>query len=388
MHASEKIDSLTSLRFFAAAMIVLGHSHRLFGSMELANTFSLAQGVSFFFVLSGFILAYNYPTLVSRGEIGAFFKARFARIWPAHIAAIFLMVWLTSDLNVGGLNRSQAVFAGLVNVLLLQSIVPFKDVFLAFNGVSWSISTEAFFYLAFPFLITSLLPGWKVKLLVLMGVVLAHLWFAWTWGISVDESSPQLNLMGLLYVNPIVRGLEFFIGILAFNLFSRWKASEHSANLSPRAFTFIECAVVITAVGSMWLSPRLTTFLGWSSGAATVMNYYLVKSGSAWAFALLILAFAFGKGRLSRYLGWGPMVLLGEISFALYLVHASVLKWYENNVTLFGTWPDSIKTTFFWLLSLLVAWLLHKIVENPCRKLILSKTRFEWIVAFKAGEGQ
>ena len=91
----KKLDPLTSLRFFAAAMIVIGHSHRLIGSLNLANTFSLAQGVSFFFVLSGFILAYNYPSLPTKSDVLHFFKARIARIWPAHVAAIILLFWLT-----------------------------------------------------------------------------------------------------------------------------------------------------------------------------------------------------------------------------------------------------------------------------------------------------
>jgi peptidoglycan/LPS O-acetylase OafA/YrhL len=55
----QKLDALTSLRFFAAAMIVVHHGHRVFGSMGLAESLPLDQGVSFFFVLSGFILAYN-----------------------------------------------------------------------------------------------------------------------------------------------------------------------------------------------------------------------------------------------------------------------------------------------------------------------------------------
>ena len=76
----QKLDALTSLRFFAAAMIVLVHSNPVFGAMGLAESLPLDQGVSFFFVLSGFILAYNYPVLVGEADILAFLKARIARI--------------------------------------------------------------------------------------------------------------------------------------------------------------------------------------------------------------------------------------------------------------------------------------------------------------------
>ena len=68
----QKLDALTSLRFFAAALIVVHHSNSVFGSMGLSETLPLEQGVSFFFVLSGFILAYNYPVLSGEKDILTF----------------------------------------------------------------------------------------------------------------------------------------------------------------------------------------------------------------------------------------------------------------------------------------------------------------------------
>jgi hypothetical protein len=64
------------------------------------------------------------------------------------------------------------------------------------------------------------------------------------------------------------------------------------------------------------------------------------------------------------------MIMLGEISFSLYLVHITVLKWYEINSAYFRDMPEWSKAAGCWLLSLLIAYLLHKIVELPCRKLI------------------
>lgn len=382
MHATVKLDPLTSLRFFAAAMIVLGHSHRLFGSLGLAKNLSLAQGVSFFFVLSGFILAYNYPTLTTRAEVGSFLKARIARIWPAHIAAIGLLFLLTSDLNLGGLPSTSArYFAAIANLFLFQSIVPLKDVFLSFNGVAWSISTEMFFYFAFPLLITSILPGWKIKLLFLSLIVTLYLWFATAWGVPSDDALPQLNLMGLLYVNPLVRLLEFFVGVLACNVYMKFRVTTSEQPMW--LFSIAEVVIVGLALLSMWLSPRSTTFLGWQGDLANVVNYYLVKSGSFLVFAPLIIIFAFGKGMLSRVLSWSLMILLGEISFALYLVHTTVLKWYESNASYFSDWNQLSKVIGYWLLSLFLAFLLHKSIENPCRKLILSFSKVKTTEAWK-----
>src|SRR5882762_3313186 len=91
---TRKLDALTTLRFFAAAMIVVHHSRGNFGiPSDWAVHLPLDQGVSFFFVLSGFILVYVYPRLDTWDARRKFWLARFARIWPAHITA-FGLLWL------------------------------------------------------------------------------------------------------------------------------------------------------------------------------------------------------------------------------------------------------------------------------------------------------
>lgn len=66
-----KLDQLTSLRFFAAFAIVL---HHLEGLFLIKGTHDLAYGVSFFFILSGFILTYSYSSFKSNKEIFYFLK--------------------------------------------------------------------------------------------------------------------------------------------------------------------------------------------------------------------------------------------------------------------------------------------------------------------------
>ena len=86
-----KLDQLTSLRFFAAVMVVICHSAGLFGFVGGPELDGLRTGVSFFFVLSGFILAYVYPKLDTIPELLHFLRARFARIWPAHFVTFLLV---------------------------------------------------------------------------------------------------------------------------------------------------------------------------------------------------------------------------------------------------------------------------------------------------------
>src|SRR4029077_17422654 len=92
-HKTAPLNGLTSLRFFAATMIVIGHGSGEFGfHLSPDSLFALNSGVSFFFVLSGFILYYNYPALPNRSAVSAFYAARFARIWPLHIFALILVL--------------------------------------------------------------------------------------------------------------------------------------------------------------------------------------------------------------------------------------------------------------------------------------------------------
>jgi peptidoglycan/LPS O-acetylase OafA/YrhL len=88
---ANRLAALTSLRFLAAAAIVY---HHVMGAWAFPRVpqFHFAQGVSFFFVLSGFILTYRYPVLRDWREIRRFWLARFARIWPAHATSLVIVV--------------------------------------------------------------------------------------------------------------------------------------------------------------------------------------------------------------------------------------------------------------------------------------------------------
>ncbi|EOX3821734.1 acyltransferase family protein [Enterobacter quasiroggenkampii] len=371
MQNIKKLDALTSLRFFAAAMIVLGHGHGLFGSLGIATTLSLAQGVSFFFVLSGFILTYNYPKLKTFAEVKGFYVARFARILPSHLFAMLLLVIFTGGINQGGLQGAAIAFTAFLHTFLLQSLVPLKDVFLTFNGVSWSISTEMFFYIAFPLLITSLIPGKWLKLIILSIAVIMHLCFGVLWNVSADEGNSQFSLMGLLYINPWVRIFEFYIGVLVCNVYMKTRDHSWNTSRSSAVFSIAEIMAIIIAVFTMWLSPRFTGFVGIGEQTGVVLSYYLSKAGSVFSFAFLILIFAYGNGIINKILSAKFFVLLGEISFSLYLVHMSVLVWFQKNLSVFNGLSVTEQVLIFWSISLLTAWFLHRLIELPCRRIII-----------------
>ena len=94
MDRSGLIDGLTSLRFFAALAIVFHHARGLVFPDSFMPGVPLAAGVSFFFVLSGFILSYVYTGRLEKVGLYNFYTSRFARLWPAHIFTFALVLAL------------------------------------------------------------------------------------------------------------------------------------------------------------------------------------------------------------------------------------------------------------------------------------------------------
>ncbi|MEJ8821424.1 acyltransferase [Variovorax humicola] len=364
-HGKMRLDALTSLRFFAAAMIVFGHAHGLFGSLGLALNFSLAQGVSFFFVLSGFILTYNYPNVET--GLFSFYKARFARLWPLHIVALLAVPTITGMWNIAGLNPLGVAYVLVGNVLLIQSWIPFRDSYLTFNGVAWSISTEAFFYVVFPMALIGLRRAWGLVLALVVLLTILFLWLVVRYEIPMDVNTSTLNAMGMIYTNPIARLSEFVLGMIACKVFMYVGKTDHSSITS---WTVVEVAIVCLIALSMHLTPRLPLGVILPQQWVPVVQYFLIGSGSAPVFAIAVVVFAFGRGLVSKVLAFPVLVFLGEASFALYLFHATILFWFEQHLSLA---QSSFGVFLFWGSVLAMASAAHLWIEKPCRSFIMGR---------------
>jgi peptidoglycan/LPS O-acetylase OafA/YrhL len=134
---ANRLAALTSLRFFAAAAIVHHHIMGVWAFPRVLQ-FLFAQGVSFFFVLSGFILTYRYPLLREWRELRRFGLARFAGIWPAHAASLVIVVSsATAILIISSFDGTHLPFLAASNLLMVQSWLPSTAVSL--NGPSFHI---------------------------------------------------------------------------------------------------------------------------------------------------------------------------------------------------------------------------------------------------------
>src|SRR5579884_1958186 len=160
----QSLDALTGARFLAALWVVVYHyalelrfsnltdeTNYLYGHrtpLELV----ILQGhlaVDFFFLLSGFILAYTYitPGGGPRGGQRAFWVARVARIYPVYLLGLALAL---GPYLASGVGPALLLSSGATHLLMLHAWFPAT---LGWNQPSWSLSVEAFFYALFPLLL-------------------------------------------------------------------------------------------------------------------------------------------------------------------------------------------------------------------------------------------
>jgi peptidoglycan/LPS O-acetylase OafA/YrhL len=342
---STRLDSLTGLRFFAALAVALFHANYLLeGSARAALHPFVDQGrvgVSFFFILSGFVLCWSSS---NRDGARAFYWRRIARIYPAYATARVLGLAL---LLVGATSTSASKV--VVAALLLQSWVPDANWYFSTPGVSWSLSVEAFFYLAFPLLLVGLarLDARARRVVALVCVatpmVLAAVAQAHYSGHGYVDLPNDTMTWAVVYL-PLARLPEFTLGILAaLELRDRGRAP---VSWRP-ALTLALAAYVACGIWPSMLTQIAVTAL---------------------PFTLLIVAAAEQDlaGHL-RFLTSRRLVWLGEISFCFYLVHTLV----GLVIARLPLMRSFLGVALFLGLSVVAAALLHRFVEVPTNRSLL-----------------
>ena len=354
---SPALPALTALRFFAALAIVIHHCNGVFWAT--ADLGPLDAGVSFFFVLSGFILTYVYRDLPrSAAAWRDFYRARIARIWPLHAVCLLLTIWLVAT------PEPFNVVALIANLFLFHAWLPWDRLFFSYNYVSWSISTELFFYLALPCLVRCR-TGW-IWLLISLSVgcaialaVTAERFDLATWQVSGN----QISTTGLLYTDPLTRLAEFLIGIVTARLFLRQQAATQQGFKRWTLFEFVSVAAFCSGfVLLRWAG--ITDFFETDDAAvltlATEWGQHVALAPLA---AVVIYTFAHQRGALAQVLSARWLVFAGEISFALYLVHQLLLRAMQPHLAHPGIGMFGI----YMMVILLAAVLLHGCVERPAR---------------------
>ena len=348
------IQTLTSLRFFAALWVVLFHVHEIglnTGGSAAYLDFALLGylGVSFFFVLSGFILVYVYAgRSVTKGQ---FWQARFARIYPVYLFSLLVSLGTLMHFWPTTQQRHLGALVLVGHPLLIEAWFP--QLLLTWNPVAWTLSAEAFFYLLFPFVLPRLEKlEWPQLRLCLGSFWLVTLMFTSAYVLlrpdgvmHTTAADNDLFWLGVIKLNPIVRLPEFLLGMGVGVAFLRFRDRAQNWPI------FLGGLLVLLAIAFQRYIP-----------------FPMMHSGLlAPAFALLIFGFA-TRPAWSRPLGVKPLVLLGEASYSLYLLHGFFIV---MSLVIFGRSPHLVLVTVVTILvAILVAIVVYFLLERPLRRLL------------------
>lgn len=308
-----EIKPLTSFRGIAAFMVLIYHVRVLNDWNFIVDDYTaiISRGylwVDFFFILSGFILAYVYGSTFDgafgRADYLNFLRRRLLRIYPLHLATLLLFVPLVAmDLYEGRAEETPSTYAltFIHNLLLVQSW--HVDDALSWNKPSWSISAEWAAYLLFPLFFFIV-----YRLRLLLASAFVGLGLACLYVMMLLTSDQKLDIHFDYGVLRCYAG--FCLGILVYRVYEglHRRATGAAGELAIARDRL--CLLVLALIAILLHAP--------------VHDIWLLP-----AFALLILGAALNRGTVKRALETPVLYGLGLISYSLYMTH-----WFVLDVTL------------------------------------------------------
>lgn len=348
-------------------LIVISHMQGVMGvPADFMQPFNFCQAVSFFFVLSGFVLKWAYPEIGSR-KTRAFLLARLGRIWPAHLLATALvLILLTSDQRPYSWSSSWWMLPS--NILMIHAWIPYRACAYHYNTVSWSVSTEVFFYLSFPLLVHRWSQTWWLKLLLAAGLTVGMIVLCNVVPVSDGAEALEHGVSAhtLIYNHPLTRLFEFVLGMAMASLFRFLRPWFAPGWL---AATAMELGVLGGGIVVMYYSGRMASGFQAMFPAAGVPSVLWLFAGGLCApfFGLLLVVMALRRGLLSWLLARPVFVFLGEISYSVYLLHHVLLMYCLHHRELLGWMPPWLQLVIFLSVMLLISCLTWRYVEMPCR---------------------
>ena len=313
--------------------------------------------ISFFLLISGFVLAYNYAHRADTLKPSKFYAARLSRLYPVYLLSLIVSL---SMLHAEWTMRAWPEFwrGAVLTPLLLQGWSPTLATF--WNTVAWTLATEAMLYLAFPhFIRMKFWPTQPRKLLLLFGAF-------WLLELVIPTLYLVLNPDGLHTIDRYssaywLRALKYtpipFVPIfLAGITLGRLHAAVH---VSDRAKLWMTLAALGGVLFAFYVLVPRVPYVMLHGGLLTPV------------FALLVMGLT-GVHWISRVLGWGPIAEFGRASLCLYLLHFNTwITMHEYHL------PERLHVTalepwFSYCFILAFAYAAYRLVEHPAQKWILT----------------
>ncbi len=320
--AVARFEVLDSWRGICALLVTLFH----FPAAGWLATNGFIRGsylfVDFFFVLSGFVIAHAYGNRLSDGNsFRKFMITRFGRLFPLH--AFMLLAFVAFELlrlKMPQFSGGEPAFSGafsvkslITNVFMVHGLGTEQG--LTWNGPSWSISTELFAYLMFGLAV--LLLGRFAMLAFISAILVAPL-FLFAASPDFMDATWDFGFIRCVY--------GFSFGVIVHALFERAGEKPSHDHETVGAWTFAECATVIAVI----------LFVSTSHANALSLLAPLI-------FGFAVFIFAHEGGMVSRLLSARPFLMLGALSYSIYMTHMFV----QARMINVGKFADGHFTTQF-----------------------------------------
>lgn len=362
-HSTSFIPEIDGLRFFAIITVIFYHLNTAYlrnlgytlsdwkekmGTDDLTHPawwfIRLDVGVKVFFAISGFILAMPFlKQYISDGkkvQLGDYFIRRLTRLEPPFIVSLIIFYFVQVFVRhenaaklfhhfLAGLSYSHVFFYGEPNPI---------------NPVTWSLETEAQFYIVLPFLLM-LLFGIKNQILRIVFSLLLLAVSIYAKSYFFYEKVPHLESSILAYFTNFASGALFAWFYMRFQPFFK---------------NHIHLLFDLIGFASIWI------MFVWYKPQANGLNNIMLN------ISILGLFLSVFKGQLFNWFFTRPWVyLLGGMCYSIYLLHYAffylAMKYTANIPSLSNYWADLlIQFVLVMPVFLLIAGSFYLFIEKPC----------------------
>lgn len=373
------LPALTGLRFFLAIWVVIFHlvpgtpGLRIpwlpgapAGLSNLLRTGYVA--VTIFFVLSGFVLAYNYDLgrAWSRQDRSRFAVARFTRIYPAYFIGLVSLVPVAVYRAWQGIEAGEySLRSGLLNLVLMQAWWPHAA--LSWNYPGWSLACEAFYYASFPALGILL---WRLKR---RATLLATIGSLWGLAIAAPLATVLIPVRGFGDVaasgGAPAAAAGFWVSLVSYNPLAGWPAFLSGVALARLYRTLPSDSRWFGRGG--WLSIPSAALIVAILSMADRLPLPLVHNGLLLPLYLaLVLGLALEGGLLAKILAVPALIFLGNASYAMYILHFPIGEWLLlSSIAFLEHTFDGLGWVFFYTFTVIVvSSVFYRWVEEPLHR--------------------
>ena len=345
------INQLNITRFAAAMTVVIFHYGRKAFPFQIYPIDALAAtgNVRYFFVLSGFIMMLAYFKPEKKFNLKRFWFYRFARIYPIYLFSLIFTIALHPKFL-------RSLTGTVLNTTLLQAWVsPYPN---SFNYPSWSLSVEIFFYLIFPLLI---IIAYRIPFKILVALIsifwisdqILHAYLLNT----IYTGSPSFT-HDLLFYNPLVHLNSFLIGTIG----GIWFTKNYNKQIHQGKNIILLLTSMLLLSFTLLYLKDIPHLLG--------LNFRVsIRAGILAPFYLLFLVtLSFDKTILSKILSHRFFVLLGDISYSVFILQYPVHTLYKKTIEPHFLNHSNTEHFYAYLFFLIIiSYFTFKYIEKPAR---------------------